>query len=186
MVGASQAACARPAGQQLCDAIARRDVASVQRLLADSELDATRRHGTCVPADVFSVAGPNDAALTAIGIELVKAGLSADASWVPPGRSEPVSAIGAAARTGNVALVRALLAVGLDVTSLESERALVQAGGAGHLPVVKLLLQEGVDLEATSGGETALDRARASGHDEVVLFLEQTAAARAAASPPEP
>ncbi len=134
-----------------------------------------------MPADVFTVAKPGDTALTTIGVELVKAGLPADASWNPLKQSVSVSAIEAAARNGNVELVRALLAVGLDVTSLESERALVQAGGAGHLPVVRLLVEEGVDLEATSGGETALDRALASGRDDVVLFLEQTAAARAAA-----
>ena len=66
-------------------------------------------------------------------------------------------AIEAAAGNGNVELVRALVAVGLDVKSPEATRALVQAAGAGHLPVVKLLVQEGADLEATSGGETALD-----------------------------
>ncbi|MEO5821359.1 MAG: ankyrin repeat domain-containing protein [Vicinamibacteraceae bacterium] len=170
--------CAAPRGRQLCDAIAKRDVATVQRLLAGPELNATRTYGTCVPADVFTVARPGDTALTAIGVELVKAGLPADASWIPLGQSEPVSAIETAARNGNVELVRALLAVGLDLTSLASARALVQAAGAGHLPVVRLLVQEGIDLEATSGGETALDRARAKGQDEVLRFLEDVAAAR--------
>ena len=44
-------------------------------------------------------------------------------------------------------------------------------------------MQEGADLEATSGGETPLDRARANGRDEVVEFLETTAAAQARAAP---
>jgi hypothetical protein len=174
--------CAPARGPQLCDAIAKRDVASVQQLLAGPALDLTLRHGTCVPADVFNVAKPGDSALTTIGVELVKAGLPADASWVPPGQVQPVWAIEAAARNGNAELVRALLAVGLDVASLESERALVQAGGAGHLAVVTLLVTEGVNPEATSGGETALDRARAGGHDQVVLFLARAAEARAAAA----
>jgi hypothetical protein len=156
----------------------------VQKLLTGPELDATRAYGSCVPADVFRVANPGDTVLTGIGVELVKAGLPADASWVPRGYTEPVWAIEVAARNGNVALVRALIAVGLDLTSLESARALVQAADAGHLPVVSLLVQEGIDIEATSRGETALDRARASGREEVVAFLEQTAAARAAQSTP--
>jgi hypothetical protein len=120
--------------------------------------------------------------LTAIGVELVKAGLPADASWIPHGRAEKVSAIEAAARMGNLELVRALLAVGLDLTSLESARAMVQAADAGHLPVVSLLVQEGMDLQATWRGETALDRARASNREDVVAFLEKTVAARAAAA----
>jgi len=175
--------CAGSRGSQLCDAIAKRDVASVQRLLAGPELNATRAYGTCVPADVFRIAGPGpgDVALTAIGVELVKAGLPADASWIPHGHAEPITAIEAAAGNGNLELVRALLAVGLDLTSLESARALVLAAGAGHLPVVSLLVQEGIDLGATSGGETALMRARASGRQEVVAFLEREAEARAAA-----
>lgn len=173
--------CAQSRGRQLCDAIAKRDVATVQRLLAGPELNATRAYGACVPADVFRTAGPADVALTAIGVELVKAGLPADASWIPHGHAEPITAIEAAAGNGNLELVRALLAVGLDLTSLESARALVQAAGAGHLPVVSLLVQEGIDLAATSGGETAVMRARANGRQGVVTFLEREAEARAAA-----
>jgi len=175
--------CAPPRGQQLCDAIARRDVATVQQLLAGPAINATRSQGTCLPAAaVFGVATPGDKALTAIGVELVAGGLPADASWIAPGRPEPVWAIEAAAGNGNTELVRALLAVGLDVRSPESTRALVLAAGAGHLPVVTLLVEEGADLEATSGGETALERARAAGRDNVTQFLEDTIAAREAAA----
>jgi hypothetical protein len=173
--------CAPSRGRQLCDAIARRDVAAAQRALAGPELSVMRDHGPCVPADVFIAATGGDPALTAIGVEMVKAGLPADASWIPHGQSRPVTAIETAARNGNVELVRALLAVGLDLTSLESARALVQAAGAGHLTVVTALVEAGIDLDVTAGGETALDRARASGRDEVVAFLERQVAARAAA-----
>jgi hypothetical protein len=174
--------CAQSRGKQLCEAIARRDVAAAQRVLAGPELSVTRDHGPCVPADVFLAARGGDQALTAIGVEMLKAGLPADASWIPRGQSRPVTAIEAAARNGNVELVRALLAVDLDLTSLESARALVQAADAGDLAVVTAFVEAGIDLGVTAGGETALDRARASGRDDVVAFLERLAAERAAAA----
>jgi hypothetical protein len=59
---------------------------------------------------VVLVAKPDDRVLTDIGVELVKAGLPANASWLPPGGTEPVWAVEAAARTGNLGLVRALVA----------------------------------------------------------------------------
>ena len=174
-------ACAPTRGRQLCEAIARRDVAAAQAVLAGPEISATRDHGPCVPADVF-ITAKGDQALTAIAIELVKAGFPADGSWIPRGQSQPVSAIEVAARNGNVELVRALIAVGLDLTSLESARALVDAAGAGHLAVVTALVEAGIDIEVTSGGETALDRARAGDRGHVVAFLEPLVAARAAAA----
>jgi hypothetical protein len=179
------AGCAPPRGRQLCDAIARRDLAAVQQVLAGPQLDPTISHGRCVPADVFSEARPGERVLTDIAIELLKAGMPPDASWIPPGRSETVTAIEAAARNGNETLVRALLAVGLDTTSVESTRALVYAAGAGHLVVVRPLVEEGADLDATAGGETALDRARANERADVVQFLETRIAARDAAAAAE-
>ena len=175
-----------PRGRQLCDAIARRDVAAVHQLLAGPPINATRSHGTCVPADaVFGVAKPDDKVLTDIGIGLVSAGLPADASWIAPGHADPVWAIEAAATNGNVELVRALVAVGLDTKSPETTRALVLAAGAGHLAVVRLLVQEGADLNATSAGETPLDRALAKGHEDVAQFLQE-AAAKQAPAPEKP
>ncbi len=175
--------CAAPRGQQLCDAIAKRDVAAVERLLAGPPINPIRAQGTCVPAAaVFGAAKPNDRVLTEIGVALVAAGLPPDASWVTPGHPEPVWAVEAATANGNLELVRALTAVGLDAKSPEATRALVQAAGAGHLAIVQLLVQEGADLEATVRGETAMDRALANGRTGVARFLEQTTAARAQAA----
>jgi hypothetical protein len=175
--------CAAPRGRQLCDAIAKRDVVSVQRLLAGRPINLLKVQGTCVPAAaVFGVAAPDDKVLTDMGVQLLAAGLPADASWIAPGDTEPVWAIEAAAGNGNVELVRALIAVGLDVKRPEVTRALVEAAGAGHLPVVMLLVREGADTEATSAGDTALDRALANGRDDVAQFLGEVAAAEAAAA----
>jgi hypothetical protein len=184
VVTACLAAGCRPApGQQLCEAIARRDVAAVGRVFAEHDLDPLERQRACLPAEaVFVAAGPKDAALTAIGIELIKAGLPAEASWVPSGGGSRVTAIEVAAGKGNVELVRALLAVGLDVKAPEVERALIRAAERGHLPVVTLLAQEGAALDATEGGLRADERAEQNGHEAVARFLVDTATARAAAA----
>src|SRR5688572_1890354 len=113
--------CAPPRGQQLCDAIAKRDAKMVEQLLAGPALNLAMLQGTCVPAAaVFGVATPEDKVLTGIGVTLVASGLPADASWIAPGHKEPVWAIEAAAGNGNVELVRALVAVGLDLKSPET------------------------------------------------------------------
>jgi hypothetical protein len=175
--------CQLPPGQRLCEAIARRDVAAVRQVFAEHDLDPLKPQRGCVPAEaVFTAAGPKDAALTEIGIELVKAGLPAEASWFPSGGGGRITAIEVAAGKGNVALVRALLAVDLDVKTPEVERALIRAAEAGHLDVVTLLAQEGVALTATDGGLRADERAGQNGHEEVARFLVETAEARAAAA----
>lgn len=174
-------ACEGPRGQRLCDAIAKRDVASVRTILSGPAIDLTKSHGTCIPvAAVFGVARPGDDPLNEIGVELVKAGLPATASWYPPDHTPRVWAIEAAAHNGNVALVRALLAVGLDVKSPEAARAFMQAAAAGHLPVVRLLVQEGADVDMMVDGETPLERATTNGRADVVAFFQRLAALRAA------
>ena len=175
-------ACEGPRGQRLCDAIAKRDVAAVRRILDGAAIDLTKSQGTCVPVGaVFGVAKPSDGPLNEIGVELVNAGLPANASWYPDNNPR-TWAIEAAARNGNVGLVRALFAVGLDVKSPEATRAFMQAAAAGHLPVVQLLVQEGADFEVVVDGETPLERATANGRADVIEYFEGLAAVRAAAA----
>ena len=176
------AGCAPPPGQQLCEAIAKRDVGAVRRVLAAYPLDLSRDVGGCVPAEVvFGAAKTDDIDLTTIGVELVKAGLPAFVSWEPAGGTR-IWAVEAAAANGNVELVRALAAVGLDLKGRETERALRVAASAGHLSVVKVLVEQGVDLEGDDPSDTPMARALANGHDEIVRFLEETLAVRAAAA----
>ena len=181
----SVSACAGPRGQQLCDAIAKRDVASVRKILDGPAIDLEKTQGTCVPvAAVFGPAKQGDAPMTEMGVVLVSAGLPATASWNPPDKSPRIWAIEAAARNGNVKLVRALFAVGLDVKSPEATRAFLQAVTAGHLPVVRIFVQEGADFEMVVDDETPLDRAAANGREDVVEFF--TNLAEAAPSPDKP
>jgi hypothetical protein len=180
------AGCAEPPGRQLCQAIAKRDVAAVRRVLV-SEIDMQRDVGGCVPvAAVFGKAAAKDTALTEIGIELVKAGLPASASWDASGTPSRVCAVEAAAANGNVELVKALAAVGLDLASAPASRALRAAALRGHLPVVTFLVDEGVPLDplmSPPAGEEPLSAAAlANGHEAVARYLEETVAAREAAA----
>lgn len=185
LAGTVALGCGGPPERQLCEAIARRDLAAARLALGRGPVDMQKNHGGCVPiAAVFGLATPEDTALTEIGVELVKAGMPADASWIPAGTPTRVWAVEAVANNGNVALLRALIAVGLDVKSPAAGRALLGAASAGRLAVVTLLVQEGVPLEP-AGGETPMARALANGHADVVEFLNQTATAQAAAAEQE-
>ena len=115
--------CAAPRGQQLCDAIARRDVGGRATAAGrpGDQRDEVARH-LRARGRRLRRRQAGDKVLTGIGVELVSAGLPADASWIAPGRAEPVWAIEAAAGNGNVELVRALLAVGLDMKSPEATK----------------------------------------------------------------
>lgn len=146
-------------------------------------IDLLKPHEGCTPVEaVFGKAKPDDAALTEIGIELIRAGLPAQAAWEEGAEHRHVNAVEAAAANGNAELVRALLAVGLRVQDPEAIRALHIAAGAGHLKVVQLLVREGVDPVAELAGKTPAVTARDQGRDEVEKFLEEELAARAAAA----
>ena len=80
-----------------------------------------------------------------------------------------------AARTGDRARVAALLDQGVDVNA-RSRYGVTAAGFAadkGHLEVVRLLVEQGADLDVTDSfyGSRPIDFALRGGHPEVVLFL---------------
>jgi hypothetical protein len=176
-------ACAPPPGRQLCEAIAKRDVPGVHAALERAPIDLLKAQEGCTPVEaVFGKARPDDAALTEIGVELVRAGLPAQAAWEEGTERRRVMAVEAAAGNGNAELVRALLAVGLRVHDAEAIRALHLAAGAGHLKVVQVLVREGVDPAAEFAGRTPAVVAHEQGRDEVEKFLVDELAARAEAA----
>jgi hypothetical protein len=170
-----------PPERRLCDAIVKGDVAEARQALTDRALDISRLDDApCRPVQsVFGRARPEDAALTGIGVEMVKAGLPGNASWQS---DRQVWAVEAAARNGNSQLVRALMAVGLDPSGDEAERALRAAAAAGQREVVEFLLEAGVDPEGDGGTDSPLMLATANGHAEVAAYLGEIIEARTAAA----
>jgi ankyrin repeat protein len=91
-----------------------------------------------------------------------------------------------AARTGDKARVRALLASGTDVNASNGAgvTSLMVAAAAGHAGVVAALTDAGADLDQRDRlGRTALDRALAAGQDDVVRFLRARGAVGSGKSP---
>jgi len=82
-----------------------------------------------------------------------------------------------AATGDNAATVKALLAAGADVGLIEGEEhftALMYAAAEGQAEVVRILLDAGADATRQDiDGETAIDFARANGHNDVVQMLSQ-------------
>lgn len=90
------------------------------------------------------------------------------------GDGEPRSALVAAARNGNIEIVRALLAADADVEfhAGGDEPPLMAASANGHVELVRLLIEEGANVNRLSPGNgTALLTAARSGHSEVVQLL---------------
>ena len=85
------------------------------------------------------------------------------------------TALHAAARGGQSAIVSALLSAGAEKDALDNDglTPLIWAADKGHLEVVDTLLGAGVDCSARSsaGGATALHQATLSGSDSIVSAL---------------
>ena len=89
---------------------------------------------------------------------------------------EPRSPLNAAARKGNIAIGKILLAANADVEfrTAGDEGALMGAARHGHLDFVKLMVENGAKINKTvSGDGTALINAVRGGHYEIAEYLLQ-------------
>jgi len=95
------------------------------------------------------------------------------------GDGEPRAALNAAARKGNVAIGKVLLAANADVSYKANgdEGALMGAARYGRLDFVKLLVENGADINKVVRGDgTALINSVKRGHYEVTEYLLQNGA----------
>jgi ankyrin repeat protein len=84
-----------------------------------------------------------------------------------------------AAKNGDLALVKSLIAAGVDMNAKNNVgyTALIFASQQGHVEVVRALLAAKADMNAKDNDDmTALIRASQGGHDEVVKLLRQAGA----------
>ena len=160
----------------LCDAVLRRDVAEVTRLLADGaspeEVDTKGR----TPLMIAALMGQ---------VEAIEALLAARAVLDRRGGGEGWSALYFAADAGAVEAVRTLVRAGADLRTCNKFAAtpLSAAACAGHDAVVEVLLGAGADKESRSTHHyTPLARAAAHGRTAVVRRLLAAGANRYAAN----
>ena len=94
--------------------------------------------------------------------------------WALPSRPLRSADVPAAAIAGDADAVRRLIDLDLPVDAVDAQgcSALLRAAGAGHMPVVELLLQRGADRNlATRGGATPLSAAISMGRGAIVQRL---------------
>lgn len=153
----------------LADAVAERDAAAIDRLLAQqAAVDARQADGmTALLWAVYQ----DDAKLAE---RLVAAG--ADVKAV---NRYGISALSLACENGNGTIVKLLLAKGADPNAQRDggETVLMTAARTGKLAAVQALIAAGANVNATErSGQTALMWAAAAGHAEVVDALIQARA----------
>lgn len=114
-----------------------------------------------------------------IVLAMLKAGADPNASWSHAGESSLHStsmtrthAMDLAAAAGSVQTIRAMLGQGLDLKGRGASLALLSAVDGGHVEVVRLLLDAGVDPNSGKGDETPLACAVRRGDAEVIRLLE--------------
>jgi hypothetical protein len=95
-------------------------------------------------------------------------------------KEDPTSELLLAARNGNIVRVIQSLDLGADINTQSESNGytpLIWASSRGHTETVRLLLEEGADVNVQANdGQTALMRAADYGHVEVVTLLSNSGA----------
>jgi ankyrin repeat protein len=103
----------------------------------------------------------------------LKAGADVNERW----SSEGVTALCLAARLGRLDVVECLLEANADVnlkTTDKGSTPLMESASAGHLDIVKRLIEAGALFnDARADGATAIELARAGGHEEIAQVLAE-------------
>jgi ankyrin repeat protein len=156
--------------------------------LADKELIETfLSRGVRVESATYSGFSPLHVAIdrgfakqeetTEIARILIKAGANLSSN-----NRGKVSPLHCACHIGNLTIAKELLALSSEgedrVESAFYGTPVYAASFRGHLEVVKLLLERGVDVNAGMRGESPLEAAILEGHEEVAALLEEHGAVR--------
>lgn len=119
----------------------------------------------------------NHYALARLMLDEEKCGVEPDVAvvWDPSTDPTPQTPLITACAGGDVQMVQLLLEKGAAINARDpyhrNRTQLHVAASAGHVDVVKLLLQNRARVECDSGGSTAIDYAGWCGHSDVVRVL---------------
>lgn len=170
-----------PRARELCEAISRSDVRDVEQVLAGGAIDPLKDAGGCVPArEGFLKADSDDGAR--IAQALLDNGLDANAVVLLAGRHRGPNAssvrglVELAAGHERPALIQALTARGLDIKGRNAGLAVLRAAEAGHIGVVRALVEAGAGINEPLGESTALGRAIRLRRHAVIAYLDERGA----------
>ncbi|MEO8070076.1 MAG: ankyrin repeat domain-containing protein [Acidobacteriota bacterium] len=158
----TSASCSGNAGkdeQAFCDAVKAGDAATARTLMGTGGFDVWARNsrGDCQPLKVvFDNATLQRSEFTAMALELLKIQGVSRATWLIPnsgrgGTSGTGSPLISAAGNGNVPLVRAILAAGVDIRDTQGRAALLDAVFKGPSESVRAMIEAGADPNGMLG-----------------------------------
>ncbi len=193
VVTAAVAACTQPSAARLCEAIEAGDLAAAQKALAAGDTDMLRQQGLCHPVfNVLYSRAASAASRQQILQAMFTAGLDPNATMSRSGSSTSGPGNRRSSTTthslvewaaDDAAIVELLLGAGLDTKTAGAGRAVASAAGSGTLDVVRLLVEAGasvneplLDQYGLASPLTALGRAIAGRHHEVITYLESKGA----------
>ncbi len=174
----SLAACSRGCSGEtemaFCDAVNRNDAAAAKTIFDAGQIDMLARDfsGRCQPGlRLVQRAVPQLAEFTAMAVTFVKREGVADTCWITSkGTGGAGCAITIAARNVNPAVMRALVAAGVDVKNQKARGALSDAAIQGSLETVTILVEAGTDPGA------AITAAVSYRQQAIVEYLESKGA----------